>query len=186
MFGYRRPKPAKKVIACACEINIDRACAAQHSSSSLNLRAGFSLADEVSLIGNHIVNESKCATRLASRASVGGQLMSLNKSSAYLSRPLGASPGEFSLVIFAESYLDVKKMGRNDFPLRQIVTALAVGATARHLLRSLLAAQLGAAEESVSRWETGAQVQSRGFDRQIRLFFALPLGSQLVGPARLR
>lgn len=37
------------------------------------------------------------------------------------------------------------------------------------------AAQLGVAEESVSRWETGAQVQSRGFDRQIRLFFALPV-----------
>ena len=36
------------------------------------------------------------------------------------------------------------------------------------------AALLGAAEESVSRWETGAQVQSRGFDRQIRVFFALP------------
>ncbi|HEV3342062.1 MAG TPA: type II TA system antitoxin MqsA family protein [Pirellulales bacterium] len=35
-------------------------------------------------------------------------------------------------------------------------------------------AQLGVAEESVSRWETGAQVQSRVVDRQIRLFFELP------------
>lgn len=42
------------------------------------------------------------------------------------------------------------------------------------------AAQLGAAEESVSRWETGAQVQSRGFDRQIRLFFALPDARSLL------
>lgn len=42
------------------------------------------------------------------------------------------------------------------------------------------AAQLGAAEESVSRWETGAQVQSRGFDRQIRLFFALPDARNLL------
>lgn len=36
------------------------------------------------------------------------------------------------------------------------------------------AARIGVAEESVSRWETGAQVQSRVVDRQIRLFFALP------------
>ena len=36
------------------------------------------------------------------------------------------------------------------------------------------AAHLGVAEESVSRWETGALIQSRVVDRQIRLFFEFP------------
>jgi putative zinc finger/helix-turn-helix YgiT family protein len=36
------------------------------------------------------------------------------------------------------------------------------------------AAQLGVSEESISRWESGVQIQSRIADRQIRLFFELP------------
>lgn len=36
------------------------------------------------------------------------------------------------------------------------------------------AAQLGVSEESILRWETGAQTQPRAVDREIRLFFELP------------
>ena len=36
------------------------------------------------------------------------------------------------------------------------------------------AGQLGVAEESVSRWETGALIQSQVVDRQIRIFFEFP------------
>jgi DNA-binding transcriptional regulator YiaG len=48
------------------------------------------------------------------------------------------------------------------------------GRTQLGLSQREFAARLAVAEESVSRWETGAQVQSRVVDRQIRLFFALP------------
>ncbi|MEX2561015.1 MAG: type II TA system antitoxin MqsA family protein [Pirellulales bacterium] len=37
------------------------------------------------------------------------------------------------------------------------------------------AAHLGVAEESISRWETGALIQSRIVDRQIRLLFEFPV-----------
>ncbi|MFV1967248.1 MAG: type II TA system antitoxin MqsA family protein [Pirellulaceae bacterium] len=49
------------------------------------------------------------------------------------------------------------------------------GRTELGLSQKDLAAQLGVAEESVSRWETGALTQSRVVDRQIRLLFEFPV-----------
>jgi putative zinc finger/helix-turn-helix YgiT family protein len=40
------------------------------------------------------------------------------------------------------------------------------------LTQKQLASQLGVAEATVSRWETGAQIQQRSLDRLLRLFFA--------------
>jgi len=37
-----------------------------------------------------------------------------------------------------------------------------------------LAAHLGIAESTLSRWETGAQIQQRGFDGLLRAYFDLP------------
>ena len=37
-----------------------------------------------------------------------------------------------------------------------------------------LAAALGIAEATLSRWETGGQIQQRAMDRLLRLFFAMP------------
>jgi hypothetical protein len=36
----------------------------------------------------------------------------------------------------------------------------------------MLAAHLGVAKETVSRWETGGQIQQRGYDLLLRLYFA--------------
>jgi putative zinc finger/helix-turn-helix YgiT family protein len=45
-----------------------------------------------------------------------------------------------------------------------------------------LADRLGAAEATISRWETGAQIQSRAMDNLLRVFFALPeVRSVLLG-----
>ena len=52
--------------------------------------------------------------------------------------------------------------------------AIRAGRTELALSQKEFAARLGVAEESVSRWETGALIQSRVVDRQIRLFFELP------------
>jgi putative zinc finger/helix-turn-helix YgiT family protein len=43
------------------------------------------------------------------------------------------------------------------------------------------AARLGVAEESVSRWETDALIQSRAVDRQIRVFFEFPEVREALG-----
>ena len=48
------------------------------------------------------------------------------------------------------------------------------GRTELDLSQRDFAALLGVAEESVCRWETGAQIQSRVVDRQIRVFFEFP------------
>jgi putative zinc finger/helix-turn-helix YgiT family protein len=48
------------------------------------------------------------------------------------------------------------------------------GRTELNLSQKEFASQLGVAEESVSRWETGSQIQSRSVDRQIRVFFEFP------------
>lgn len=37
-----------------------------------------------------------------------------------------------------------------------------------------VAASLGIAEATLSRWETGAQIQQRAMDRLMRLYFAFP------------
>jgi len=46
-----------------------------------------------------------------------------------------------------------------------------------------LALYLSATEESISRWETGALIQSRIVDRQIRLYFASPVVRKLLKEA---
>jgi putative zinc finger/helix-turn-helix YgiT family protein len=43
-----------------------------------------------------------------------------------------------------------------------------------HLTQKQLAAILGIAEASVSRWETGAQIQQRSLDNLLRIVFAYP------------
>jgi transcriptional regulator with XRE-family HTH domain len=37
-----------------------------------------------------------------------------------------------------------------------------------------LAERLGVAEATISRWETGAQIQSRALDNLLRVYFAVP------------
>jgi putative zinc finger/helix-turn-helix YgiT family protein len=55
------------------------------------------------------------------------------------------------------------------------------------LTQKLLANTLGVAEATVSRWETGAQIQQRSLDNLLRLFFGLPsvqetlLGQKISG-----
>jgi len=44
-----------------------------------------------------------------------------------------------------------------------------------------LAAHLGTAEETISRWETGLLIQSRAMDNLLRLYFALPEVRQMLG-----
>ena len=55
------------------------------------------------------------------------------------------------------------------------------GRKALGLSQQEFAAHLGVAEESISRWETGALIQSRVVDRQIRLYFQLPAVRSLLG-----
>jgi putative zinc finger/helix-turn-helix YgiT family protein len=43
-----------------------------------------------------------------------------------------------------------------------------------NLTQEQLAALLGVAEATLSRWETGAQIQQRSLDKLLRLFFELP------------
>lgn len=53
------------------------------------------------------------------------------------------------------------------------------------LTQSQLAELIGCAAESLSRWENGAILQSRSYDRLLRLFFHLPIARDLlrgVGP----
>ncbi len=57
--------------------------------------------------------------------------------------------------------------------------------TALGLTQSQLAELIGCAAESLSRWENGAILQSRSYDRLLRLFFHLPIARALlrgVGP----
>ncbi len=56
-----------------------------------------------------------------------------------------------------------------------------LGRKALALSQKELAKHLGVAEESISRWETGALIQSRVVDRQIRLYFQLPAVRTLLG-----
>jgi putative zinc finger/helix-turn-helix YgiT family protein len=42
------------------------------------------------------------------------------------------------------------------------------------LTQEQLAVRLGVAQETLSRWETGAQIQQRSLDNLLRLFFTLP------------
>lgn len=49
------------------------------------------------------------------------------------------------------------------------------------LTQKQLAAQLAVAEATVSRWETGAQIQQRSLDRFLRLFFGLPDARAVLG-----
>lgn len=46
--------------------------------------------------------------------------------------------------------------------------------TALGLSQKELADRLGLAEDSITRWETGDQIQSRAMDNLLRMFFALP------------
>lgn len=50
------------------------------------------------------------------------------------------------------------------------------------LTQKELAARLGIADATLSRWETGAQIQQRAMDNLLRLFFSLPaVRSALTG-----
>lgn len=54
--------------------------------------------------------------------------------------------------------------------------------TSLQLSQKELAERLGVAEATISRWETGAQIQSRAMDNLLRVFFALPqVRSLLIG-----
>jgi putative zinc finger/helix-turn-helix YgiT family protein len=48
------------------------------------------------------------------------------------------------------------------------------------LTQKRLAGYLGIAEATLSRWETGAQVQQRGFDRLLRLYFGIARVRELM------
>ena len=49
------------------------------------------------------------------------------------------------------------------------------------LTQTQLAELIGCAAESLSRWENGAILQSRGYDRLLRIFFHLPIARDLLG-----
>lgn len=53
--------------------------------------------------------------------------------------------------------------------------------TALGLTQTRLAELIGCAAESLSRWENGAILQSRAYDRLLRLFFHLPVARDLLG-----
>lgn len=53
--------------------------------------------------------------------------------------------------------------------------------TALGLTQTDLAAILGCAAESISRWETGVMLQSRTSDRMLRLVFHVPVVRQILG-----
>jgi putative zinc finger/helix-turn-helix YgiT family protein len=52
------------------------------------------------------------------------------------------------------------------------------------LTQEQFADQLGVAEATLSRWETGAQIQQRALDNLLRLFFALPEVRSFLGNGR--
>lgn len=54
------------------------------------------------------------------------------------------------------------------------------GRTALGLTQTQLAGLLGCAAESLSRWENGAILQSRSYDRLLRVFFHLPRARDLL------
>jgi putative zinc finger/helix-turn-helix YgiT family protein len=45
-----------------------------------------------------------------------------------------------------------------------------------------LASQLGVAKETISRWETGGQIQQRGYDKLLRIFFDVPAVRNYLAP----
>ena len=49
------------------------------------------------------------------------------------------------------------------------------------LTQKLLAEHLGIAESTLSRWETGAQIQQRAFDKLLRLYFDVPEAHRHLG-----
>ena len=49
------------------------------------------------------------------------------------------------------------------------------------LTQKLLADHLGIAESTLSRWETGAQIQQRAFDKLLRLYFDVPEARRHLG-----
>lgn len=56
------------------------------------------------------------------------------------------------------------------------------GRTGLDLSQKELAERLGVAEATISRWETGGQIQSRALDNLLRVYFAVPeVRSVLVG-----
>lgn len=54
------------------------------------------------------------------------------------------------------------------------------GRTALELTQKDLAALLGCAAESLSRWESSAILQSRSYDRMLRIFFSVPRARHLL------
>jgi putative zinc finger/helix-turn-helix YgiT family protein len=59
---------------------------------------------------------------------------------------------------------------------RRLLTPVQIreGRKALGLLQQELAERLGVAEATISRWETGALIQSRAMDNLLRAYFALP------------
>lgn len=45
-----------------------------------------------------------------------------------------------------------------------------------------LANQLGVAKETISRWETGGQIQQRGYDKLLRVYFDVPAVREYLSP----
>jgi len=50
------------------------------------------------------------------------------------------------------------------------------------LTQEQLASHLGVAKETVSRWETGGQIQQRGFDKLLRVYFSVPEARSYLDP----
>jgi putative zinc finger/helix-turn-helix YgiT family protein len=87
--------------------------------------------------------------------------------------------------------LDEEANRRISAALRQEVGLLAPEQIRAHrvalgLTQQALADQLGVAVATLSRWETGAQIQQRSLDRFLRAFFALPQLRQALADDGLR
>ena len=69
---------------------------------------------------------------------------------------------------------DIVRTHHNEFLARWNPVLSREQRKALSLTQEQLAVRLGVAQETLSRWETGAQIQQRSLDNLLRLFFLLP------------